>query len=113
MQVHVILYVADQKRARDFYAAVFDQPPKLDVPGMTEFTLGPDYVLGLMPAAGIRRLLGDTLPDPDRAAGIPRCELYLVVGDAAQSHARALRAGATELSPLAGRDWGHRAAYSL
>jgi hypothetical protein len=79
---------------------------------MTEFTLGPDSVLGLMPVAGIHRLLPG-LPDPAAAAGIPRAEVYLRVEDPSAFHARALRAGATELSPLQARDWGDLAAYSL
>jgi uncharacterized glyoxalase superfamily protein PhnB len=66
-----------------------------------------------MPEDGIRRLLGDKLPDPARASGIPRAELYLLVEDPAGHHARALATGARELSPMQARDWGHVAAYSL
>jgi uncharacterized protein len=110
---HIILYVEDQRASREFYAAVLDQEPSLDVPGMTEFRLGTGTVLGLMPIAGIRRLLGERLPDPRRASGIPRAELYLSVSDPERYHARALRHGARELSPLQRRNWGDRAAYSL
>ncbi len=110
---HLILYVADQARSSAFYRHALNTPPRLDVPGMTEFELCTGCVLGLMPIAGIRTLLGDTLPDPARAQGIPRAELYLLVTDPAASHRRALAAGARELSPLLPRDWGHLAAYSL
>jgi catechol 2,3-dioxygenase-like lactoylglutathione lyase family enzyme len=110
---HFILYVSDQRASAAFYAAVLGRAPTLDVPGMTEFALGSGAVLGLMPEAGVRRLLGDALPDPAAAGGVPRAELYLVVEDPAAHHARALAAGARELSPLLPRDWGHRAAYSL
>ena len=48
MRTNIILYVA----------------PVLNVPGMTEFRLNEETVLGLMPSAGIKRLLGDKLPDP-------------------------------------------------
>jgi catechol 2,3-dioxygenase-like lactoylglutathione lyase family enzyme len=109
----VVLYVADQARARDFYRAVLALEPTLDVPGMTEFPLPGGARLGLMPEAGIRRLLGDALPDPAKAAGVPRAELYLRVTEPAAYHARALAAGARELSPLMPRDWGDTAAYSL
>jgi uncharacterized protein len=88
-------------------------PAQLDVPGMTEFALPGGAVLGLMPEASIRRLLGDKLPDPAAAGGAPRAELYLLVEDPGAYHARALAAGARELSPLQDRDWGHRAAYTL
>jgi len=87
--------------------------PRLNVPGMTEFDLPGGAVLGLMPIEGIRRLLGETLPDPAAAAGIPRAELYLLVDDPKDVHARALAAGAQELSPIISRDWGHEAGYVL
>lgn len=107
---HLILYVLDQAASAAFYRAVLARAPRLDVPGMTEFEVG-GAVLGLMPEAGIKRLLGDALPDPSSARGIPRAELYLLVADPAEHHARALAAGARELSPLGPRDWGHEAAY--
>jgi uncharacterized protein len=108
-----VLYVADQQRSAKFYASVLDTAPTLDVPGMTEFTLGDSAKLGLMPQAGIKRLLGDKLPDPSAASGVPRAELYLVVDNAAGYHERALKLGAKELSPLLDRDWGDRVSYSL
>lgn len=113
MTAHFILYVADQKASAAFYAKVLGLKPRLDVPGMTEFELDGGAVLGLMPQAGIKRLLGDKLPDPAKAGGIPRAELYLIVDDPAGHHNRALANGAKELSPLLSRDWGHKAAYSL
>lgn len=110
---HFILYVADQRVSTEFYAQVLGATARLDVPGMTEFVLGEGAVLGLMPEAGIRRLLGDSLPHPATARGIARAELYLMVDDVALHHARALAAGARELSAAAPRDWGHEVAYSL
>ncbi len=110
---HFILYVADQAASTAFYARVLGTAPTLDVPGMTELTLGSGAVLGLMSEGGIRRLLGERLPDPSRARGIPRAELYLRVSDAGAYHARALAAGATELSALARRGWGDDVAYAL
>lgn len=106
-----ILYVRDQARSARFYAAVLDAAPILDVPGMTEFALGGDARLGLMPEAGIRRLLGDAIRDPAAASGVPRAELYLSRDDAPALHARALEAGARPLSDWAPRDWGDHAAY--
>ncbi len=110
---HFILYVADQERSAAFYEAVLGLAPRLHVPGMTELELPGGAVLGLMPEGGIRRLLGDALPDPATARGVPRAELYLLIDDPCAFHARALAAGALELSPLLPRDWGHLAAYSL
>ena len=79
---------------------------------MTEFTLVDGGSLGLMPVQGIKRLLPD-LPDPDKAYGVPKSEVYLTVPDAAAFHRRALAAGAAELSSLSERTWGDLVAYSL
>ena len=113
MKAHLILYVSDQAAAARFYRRVLALEPQLDLPGMTEFRLGEDAVLGLMPVAGVRRLLGAGLPDPAAAAGVPRAELYLLTTDPGSYHRRALENGATELSALSLRDWGDEAAYSL
>jgi catechol 2,3-dioxygenase-like lactoylglutathione lyase family enzyme len=110
---HFILYVKDQNASTAFYSKVFQQQPHLDVPGMTEFKLFSNTVLGLMPESGIVRLLGKKLPDPSAAWGIPRSELYLLVDDPLSYHQRALGAGAENVSDLAIRDWGHVAAYCL
>ena len=106
--VHFILYVSDQAASRDFYQNLLDQPPRLHVPGMTEFELGPETVLGLMPESSIERLLPiQTSP------AIPRCELYLVFADLSQPLERALKAGARLLSPPEVRSWGARVAYLI
>lgn len=112
MKTLIILYVKDQERSRRFYEHVLGRLPSLDVPGMTEFELD-GCRLGLMPESGIKRLLGDALPDPAQASGIPRSELYLRVSDPNAYHQRAIKGGATELSPLQLRDWGESVAYSL
>lgn len=80
---------------------------------MTEFSLSDTCVLGLMPEAGIKRLLGSQLPDPAVANGTPRAELYLRVDNPQAFHQRALEMGARELSGLEKRNWGDLAAYSL
>ncbi len=103
-----ILYVADQGRARDFYASVLDVAPSLDVPGMTELPLPGGGRLGLMPEAGIHRLLPGLLEGRG-----PRAELYLRVGRPEALLERALAEGAGLLSPLGPRDWGEEVAYVL
>lgn len=113
MESYFILYVRDQAQAASFYAAALGVDPRLNMPGMTEFDLPAGGVLGLMPEEGIKRLLGESLPDPSSGRGIPRAELYLMVQDPEKHHAQALKAGAKELSKLAPRAWGHSAAYSL
>lgn len=113
MQAHFIFYVQDQSRSSAFYERVLGFQPRLDVPGMSEFELSDQCVLGLMPSSGIMRLLGQNLPDPLIADGIPRAELYLVNPDSDQMHQRSLDAGGRELSPMLPRDWGDTVGYSL
>lgn len=113
MKINFILYVENQAKSAAFYSTVLAMRPTLDVPGMTEFQLPGGAVLGLMPEAGICRLLGPALPDPRKARGIPRAELYLSVESPGSFHERALAAGASELSPLLPRNWGDTAAYCL
>lgn len=110
-KTHAILYVRDQQVSTAFYQQVLAQEPTLVVPGMTEFEIGSAVVLGLMPQAGITRLL--RLPSEAFADGQIRGELYLVVDRPADYQARALAAGARELSALSSRDWGDDVAYSL
>ncbi len=62
-KIHFILYVQDQARSTAFYAQVLACQPSLNVPGMTESTLAENTILGLMPLSGIKRLLGERLPD--------------------------------------------------
>ncbi|MEW6405929.1 MAG: VOC family protein [Chloroflexota bacterium] len=113
LKSHFVLYVKDQNRSTAFYTRVLGQEPSLHVPGMTEFQLAENCVLGLMPQAGIKRLLGARLPNLETDHAIARAELYLLVDEPQSYHQRALEAGAMELSGFAVRDWGHRAAYSL
>ena len=110
-KTHFIFYVQDQARSTHFYAQVLAQTPSLDVPGMAEFVLADGCVLGLMPIAGINRLMGDKIKDPSLALGIPRAEIYLYVPDPAAYVERAKSAGATLLSELEQRDWGDLAGY--
>lgn len=109
---HFIFYVKDQELSSKFYESVLRIKPRLQVPGMTEFLLNDGAVLGLMPEAGIKKLLGESIINPSQANGIPRSELYMILENPDQYHKRALEFGAKELSPMSKRSWGHMAAYS-
>lgn len=110
VRAEFILYVKDQALSRDFYSALLDRRPVLDVPGMTEFDLG-GCKLGLMPEDGIARILIPALPHPSTGNGIPRCELYLVVDDLQSVAAHCARAGAQLVDAAKDRNWGHRVIY--
>ena len=109
----IILYVADQQRSRDFYKAILNKTPKLDVPGMTEFELNEKTLLGLMPESGIAKILGDKTPSPSSGNGIPRCELYLAVADVEKAFKNLIVNGGKSISPPEMRDWGHFTAYGI
>jgi len=111
VEAHFILFVADQEARTLFYSQALGVSPHLNVPGMTQFSLPGGTTLGLMPSAGIKRLLGAPLPDPQTAAGTPRSELYLLVEDPTAFLRRAVAAGAKELSPVEPRPWGDAAGY--
>ena len=110
-QYHIILFVSNQASSRDFYAHVLDKKPILDVPGMTEFQLNDTLKLGLMPENGIAKIINHAAPHPSSGNGIPRCELYIICEDMVESFSRAINHGATLISPIALRDWGHTVGY--
>jgi predicted enzyme related to lactoylglutathione lyase len=106
-----ILYVKDQQKSTDFYAAVLRKAPDLNVPGMTEFRLSTDFILGLMPNEGIAKILTLQTLHPAQGEGIPRCELYLQVENVEIEYRNAIEAGAEVISPPQDRDWGDRVCY--
>lgn len=108
---HIILYVEDQQKSTAFYSKLLDQTPILNVPGMTEFDLTDSTILGLMPSAGIKKLLGDAIHKPQHVDKIPRAEIYLVLDNLEEYVNRAEELKAKILSPLKERDWGHNVIY--
>jgi len=112
-EAYFILYVSSQARSAAYYREVLGVEPIVDVPGITEFPLGDGVILGVMPIDSAAKLIGG---EPFAAAGTeqsPKAELYLVVDDPEEHHARALACGGRELSPMQHRNWGHLAAYSM
>ena len=110
-KVHFILYVRNQQESMAFYSYLLQKQPVLNVPGMTEFDLNDGAKLGLMPEAGIAKIIGDKLPHPAGGNGIPRCELYLMVENPNQYYQRAIERGGRPVSVVQKRDWGHTVGY--
>src|ERR1035437_621714 len=100
----IILYVANQQKSRDFYSAILQMKPGLDVPGMTEFILADNLKLGLMPENGIAKILSDKTPHPKTGNGIPRCELYILTDKIEELQKTAIENGAIEVSKIEDRD---------
>jgi len=109
-ETQIILYVEDQYKSRDFYKALLQADPILDVQGMTEFRLSENCKLGLMPVQGIKRLLGAAIAGLQKDK-FPGAELYLMVDDAEEAVKYAEFIGAPVISPVSARDWNHRAGY--
>lgn len=111
MEVEFILYVADQKRSREFYENILELKPALDVPGITEFFLSPACKLGLMPENGIAKIITPALKHPALAKGISRCELYLKVDNVRYHFEKMLSQKIEIVSELKLRDWGDSVFY--
>jgi predicted enzyme related to lactoylglutathione lyase len=112
-KTHLILYVNDQEISTKFYSNVLNIEPRLNVPGMTEFEIGKDTILGLMPYSSAAKFLSTNFCNSQLGQVVPKAELYLIVENPNTFHKRAVEFGAEEISPLLERDWGHRAAYCM
>lgn len=106
---HFILYVKDQQQSTDFYSELLGIEPQLNVPGMTEFRLGKETVLGLMPESGIAQIICPNMPHPEKASGVPRSELYLYVPEPELIYERSQHLNI--VSPLMKRNWGDTSFY--
>ncbi len=111
LSTEFILYVHDQEKSMQFYSQLLRQAPVLHVPGMTEFQISEHIKLGLMPNAGIAKIIQESLPHPQEGTGIPRCECYFTVEDVSLEFEHALSCGAQLISPIEERDWGARVCY--
>ncbi len=111
LHFETILYVADQELSCKFYQNLLRCKPTLHVKGMTEFQLFGNCTLGLMPNAGIAKILTEKVPHPDKGINIPRCELYLRVNDVQFEYDHAVKSGAKLISAIADRNWGDKVCY--
>ncbi len=107
----IILYCSDQYSSTEFYSKLLEKEPVLNVPGMTEFQIGENVLLGLMPESGIDKILNGKTPHPSSGNGIPRCEIYFYTEDIDNTMAKASALGANLISEKTIRDWGDTAAY--
>lgn len=111
LRLETILYVNNQDTSTQFYTKILLQQPILHVQGMTQFKLTETSVLGLMPNNGIAKIITPKLPHPEKAFGIPKCELYLYVKDIGFYFENALKTEAILISPIEERNWGDKACY--
>lgn len=110
---HHILYVADQALSTEFYSKLLNQLPHLNVPGMTEFQLTENTILGLMPSKGITKLLENKIETYPSSENKGKSELYLIVDNLNDYYNRAISLKAHFLSEIKEQDWGHKTVYLL
>jgi lactoylglutathione lyase len=108
-RTHTILYVTDQEVSTEFYEELLQMQPHLNVPGMTEFKITENFILGLMPEESIAKVICPVLAHPQTAHGIPRCELYFYVSDLEGEYSRLQEHKI--VSPLEKRNWGDTTFY--
>jgi len=109
--IHIILYVSNQENSTKFYSDLLNKKPILQILGMTEFQLNNFTKLGLMPEKSIEKIVSDTMPNPNLANGIPKCELYLFVDNVTKTFKKAIKLGAKEINLPKDRDWNDFVGY--
>ncbi|MBU1101272.1 MAG: hypothetical protein KKA84_12800 [Bacteroidetes bacterium] len=112
-KAHFILYVKDQQLSTEFYSNLLNKKPTLNTPGMTEFQLCENSILGLMPGSGIEKLLENKIEVIISAQVKAKTELYIVVDEVNKYMERAVDLNVQVLSLPQERDWGHKVAYIL
>jgi len=109
--IMIILYVKNQQESKLFYQKILGYKPTLDVPGMTEYHLVHNVLLGLMPEEGIMKILENKIPNPKNANCVPRSEIYLYVNEPDEYYDRVIDAGGIGISKTNLRNWGDYVAY--
>lgn len=111
LKSHFILYVEDQEKSTGLYTRLFDREPDLFVPGMTEFHIGENIVIGLMPKKGITRITEGKFTPSRNGHNKINCELYFLTSDITPYKERALKENLTIISDVRIQDWGHKTFY--
>ncbi len=106
-----IYFVSDQKRSSDFYSSVLEKSPILDVPGMTQFQLNENTLLGLMPRENIKKILGEEHFTGNEKDTQPKNEIYFYVKDLERKLFLLKEAKGEIISSPQLRNWGDVAAY--
>ena len=87
----MIIFVENQEKARDFYKEVLDMEPLMDVPGMTEFKLADNMLLGIMPMRNKNMMDIKTIKHWKRRNS--KCQIYLPVDEPDDYYNRVVKAG--------------------
>lgn len=106
------LACAGAAAALDFYTAVFDATERMRMPGPDGTVMHSELLVG-----GSVLMVGDPVPeigflDPKTVGGSP-VDLMVYVADVDAAYAKAIAAGATEVTPLADQFYGDRTATFL
>ena len=65
---------------------------------MIEFQLNNFTKLGFIPEKSIKNIVSNTIPNPNLANEIPKCELYLFVDNVTKTLKKTIKLGAKEIN---------------
>lgn len=109
----IIIFVEDQGKSRDFYREVLNMEPLMDVPGMTEFKLADNMLLGIMPYEGIKNMMDIKTANRWKDGETPKCQIYLPVDEPVEYYNRAVKAGGKGIIEGKSTPWGGYICYCM
>ena len=110
-KTHTILFVQNQEDSIRFYEKLLRRKPILNVPGMTEFELQENHILGLMPSENIERIIDEKMKSIQKNSDLIICELYIYVDNLDEMLDYCKAENFNVVSDLKPRNWGDRAFY--
>ncbi|NLM44368.1 MAG: VOC family protein [Clostridiales bacterium] len=87
--------------------------PLMDVPGMTEFKLADNMLLGIMPSEGIKNMMDIKTIKHWKEGEIPKCQIYLPVDEPDDYYNRVVKAGGIGIIEGKSTPWGGYIAYCM
>jgi len=109
----IIIFVENQKKSRDFYKEVLDMEPFMDVPGITEFKLADNMLLGIMPSEGLKNMMDLKAIKHWEEGSTPKCQIYLPVDEPDEYYKRAIKAGGKGIMEGKPTPWGGYICYCM
>lgn len=109
-QIYTILAVRDLARSVEFYSDVFGWPKRVETPVYVELVQPDGRCLGLYQRDGYARNT-EVMPVNLSEGEVSGTEIYLHCDQLGAVAARLRAAGARQLSAMASREWGDKAAY--
>jgi predicted enzyme related to lactoylglutathione lyase len=109
----IVIFVKNQEKSRDFYMEVLGMEPFMDVPGVTEFKLDDNMLLGIMPSEGVKNMMDIKTINHWEAGETPKCQIYLPVDEPDEYYNRAIKAGGIGIIEGKSTPWGGYICYCM